>query len=288
MEVYIPTSPAYVFERGFGPWSRRGHHFGRVTTPMDFFGHRHRGHGGFDHPFSRVGMDHHPFARRGGCGGRRGLRSMMPERVRIEFDNMSLDDWVPPADVIGAIFARPGEPQQKDSTLAASANANATAAVPSTSTAVPNSNKNVFEVKLNVTDYNPETLKVTVANGFITVEANHEETKTEKDEQDNEVISEEFVSMHFKRSFAIPPNAIEDKLECKMTADGHLILSAPLKCIEPAPKQPAVRSIPINVAPPAAAVENQPAITTPEVNNAAVELESASKESEAAPNDKTN
>jgi len=206
---------------------------------------------------------------------------MMPERLRVEFDNMDLDDWTPPADFFGAVFARPGQPQRRESAPAAPATANETSAATSTSTTVANTNKNVFEVKLDVADYKPETLNVTVANGFITVEGKHEETKTEKDEQGNEVISEEFVSRRFKRSFVIPPNAIEDKLECKMTADGHLVLSAPLKCIEPAPEQPAVRSIPINVAPAAAAVENQQA-TTP-VNNTAAGPEPASKESTAEP-----
>jgi len=200
---------------------------------------------------------------------------MIPGQVRLSLDDMDMDNWISPAEVFGALFARPGQPRTPASTPAETSEQ---------ATAV--ANKNAFEVKLNVVDYKPETLNVTVSNGVITVEGKHEETKTEKDEQGNEVISEEFVSRRFKRMYTLPTNAIEEQLECKFTADGHLLLSAPLKAIEAAPEQPAVRSIPINRN---AEVEGEaPVVTAPAENGEPMSNESTEPEPAPMDSEKTN
>jgi len=168
---------------------------------------------------------------------------MMPRAVRL-VDEMNMDDWITPADLISAALllganAAAGVEEQNQATEAPTS--------PAKESQVAGADKNVFEVKLNVSDYKPEELIVKILNGVVTIEGKHEETKAHKGEEGKEDGPKEFVSTHFKRSFIIPKNVIEEKLECKLTEDGRLVVSAPLKAIEPAPEQPAIRSIPISV-----------------------------------------
>jgi len=217
MEIFVPVIPTSNFG-GYGPWSQ------------DPFGSCYSGRGRCAHrspTLSRLRRGHQS------CSP---ARPMAPRAVRL-VDDMDMSDWITPADLISAA-------------LLLGANAEAGEEKTAPVTGVPpsaNGDNNNFEVKLNVSDYKPEELNVKILNGVVTIEGKHEETKIHNDEQGKEGGHKEFVSCQFTRSFAIPKNVIEEQLECKLTEDGNLIVRAPLKAIEPAPEQPAVKSIPIDV-----------------------------------------
>jgi crystallin alpha B len=110
-----------------------------------------------------------------------------------------------------------------------------------------------IQVKLNVKDYKPDELNVKISNGLVTIEGKHEQvTVPEKDKDGKPTGPEERVYRHFKRTFTVPKNVIEEKLECKLTEDGQLVMWAPARAIE-APSEPLARTIPIA----AAGVEKQ-------------------------------
>jgi len=142
--------------------------------------------------------------------------------------------------------------------------------------------KKLFQVQLNVKGYKPEELSVEVLDGRLLVKGRHEESQ--KDEN-----SEEYALRHFKRAFMLPTNIIEDRLECKLSSNGKsLEVTAPLKCVEPAP-EPAVRTIPISVEKPAA-VKEAPATTAAEENENTGKDQQQRKEKDktSAPADTTN
>jgi len=164
--------------------------------------------------WGRYGTDHlHPI---------NPLRSIIPRPVQLGFGDMHLDDWIAPSELVGAVL------QDMDKRIAAGAGG---------VIVEDNGDKNIFQVKLNVKDYKPEELNVKITNGLVTIEGKHEETT--KAENGG---GEEHVYRHFKRSFTVPKNVIEDKLECKITDDGQLVMLAPVRAIE-LPPEP--RAIPI-------------------------------------------
>jgi len=75
---------------------------------------------------------------------------------------------------------------------------------PAKESQVAGADKNVFEVKLNVSDYKPEELIVKILNGVVTIEGKHEETKTHKGEEGKEDGPKELVSTHFKEKLHYP------------------------------------------------------------------------------------
>lgn len=91
-------------------------------------------------------------------------------------------------------------------------------------------------MKLDVNDYKPEELNVKILNGFVTIEGKHEEKESENDG---------FSFKQFTRKFRLPENVIEENIECKLDG-GHLLVTAPLKCLEE-PQTTNVRTIPITV-----------------------------------------
>jgi len=137
------------------------------------------------------------------------------------------DDWVLPFDFLDEFWGAPfKKTDAKEKAIIANTN-------------------DKFEVKLNVIDYKPSELNVKISNGMVTIEGMHEEKKTKNDEA-HHILREQFVSRNFTRTFRLPENVLEDKLECRLASDGQLIVAAPLKAIE-RPSTPAIRSIPINV-----------------------------------------
>jgi len=163
--------------------------------------------------WGRYGTDHlHPI---------NPLRSVIPRPVQLGFGDMHLDDWIAPSELVGAFL------QDMDKRVSAGAGG---------VIVEDNGDKNIFQVKLNVKDYKPEELNVKISNGLVTIEGKHEVSNKDKDK-------EEYNYSHFKRSFTVPKNVIEDKIECKITDEGELIMVAPVRAIE-LPPEP--RAIPIN------------------------------------------
>ena len=129
----------------------------------------------------------------------------------------------------------------------------------------------VLQVQLNVNGYKPEELSVKVLDGRLLVEGRHEES--EKDGN-----SEGFALRQFRKAFTLPANIIEDRLECKLSPNGKsLDVTAPLKCVEPAPEQ-AVRTIPISIEQPEAAVKEAPTTTAMENENTGKDQEQKDKD----------
>ncbi|KAK3597943.1 hypothetical protein CHS0354_042288 [Potamilus streckersoni] len=83
-----------------------------------------------------------------------------------------------------------------------------------------------MKVQLDLSQFKPEELNVTVKEGQVTVHAKHE------DKSDTSHVYQEF-----SRSFVIPEGVDADTLSCSLSRDGVLTLtSAPLPMIE-APKE---------------------------------------------------
>jgi len=237
MEVFIPVIPT----SNYGPCSRDLFGVG-CCSGRDRCAYR-------NPALNRLRRGYHS------CSPALGRR--VPRAVRL-VEDMDMDDWTTPADLINAalfLAANGNGDAEKEKSSNASEDVSTT------------TDKSMFEVKLNVKNYKPDELDVKILNGIVTIEGKHEETKTYKGEEGEGKGKErclghqEFVFTHFKKSFVVPKNVIEEKLECKLTEDGHLVVSAPLKAIEPAaPDQPAIRSIPINVTATAAEEEEKEAV----------------------------
>lgn len=79
------------------------------------------------------------------------------------------------------------------------------------------SDKDKFQVNLDVQHFHPEEISVKTADGYIVVEGKHEEKKDEHG----------FVSRQFKRRYALPENCNPDTVESKLSSDGVLTVVAP-------------------------------------------------------------
>jgi HSP20 family molecular chaperone IbpA len=93
---------------------------------------------------------------------------------------------------------------------------------------------NAFEVKLNVSEFSPSELSVKTVGNTIVVEG-------KADEKADELGS---VSRSFLRRFVIPESVKPESVDCKLSSDGFLVLSAPLVDQSPVTTE---RSVPINV-----------------------------------------
>jgi HSP20 family molecular chaperone IbpA len=136
---------------------------------------------------------------------------------------MHLDDWITPDDFRSFFMDAPkwGKNERKEEANQGIAPTEAEA------------DKNKFQLNLNVSDYKPEELMVKVVDGVFTVRGKHEETKTHKDKQGKVIPGDqEFISTSFRRSFTIPKNVVKQLIDCTLTEDGHLIVSAPLKALK--------------------------------------------------------
>ncbi|VDN06735.1 unnamed protein product [Thelazia callipaeda] len=93
--------------------------------------------------------------------------------------------------------------------------------------------KNCFEVKLDVSRYHADDLKVNVHNRELIISGQH----SERHENGSTV------ERHFIRTFILPKNAREEELSSELTAEGILNVSVPID------ELPDYRKIPIKVDP---------------------------------------
>lgn len=78
------------------------------------------------------------------------------------------------------------------------------------------SDKNKFQVNLDVQHFSPEEISVKTADRYIIVEGKHEEKKDEHG----------FVSRQFTRKYLLPEDCNADTVESKLSSDGVLTVTA--------------------------------------------------------------
>lgn len=81
------------------------------------------------------------------------------------------------------------------------------------------SDKDKFQVNLDVQHFSPEEVSVKIADGYIVVEGKHEE----KQDQHG------YVSRQFVRRYALPEGTDADAVQSKLSSDGVLSITAPRK-----------------------------------------------------------
>ncbi|KAL0901109.1 hypothetical protein ABMA27_006431 [Loxostege sticticalis] len=92
--------------------------------------------------------------------------------------------------------------------------------------------KEKFQVNLDVQHFAPEEISVKTVDRFLVVEAKHEERQDEHG----------FISRSFTRKYALPESVEADAISSKLSSDGVLTISAPLKA---PPKAANERVVPI-------------------------------------------
>ena len=79
--------------------------------------------------------------------------------------------------------------------------------------------KDNFQVNLDVQHFAPEEISVKTVDGYLIIEAKHEERQDEHG----------FISRSFTRRYKLPDGIEEDAVTSKLSSDGVLSISAPLK-----------------------------------------------------------
>nr|WJN79828.1 heat shock protein [Bombyx mandarina] len=79
------------------------------------------------------------------------------------------------------------------------------------------SNKDKFQVNLDVQHFSPEEISVKTADGYVIVEGKHEERQDEHG----------YISRQFTRRYALPENCNPDTVESRLSSDGVLTVIAP-------------------------------------------------------------
>lgn len=92
--------------------------------------------------------------------------------------------------------------------------------------------KDKFQVNLDVQHFAPEEISVKTVDGYLVVEAKHEEKQDEHG----------FISRSFTRRYALPEGIEADMVVSKLSSDGVLSITAPLKA---PPKTANERVVPI-------------------------------------------
>lgn len=92
--------------------------------------------------------------------------------------------------------------------------------------------KDKFQVNLDVQHFAPEEITVKAADGFLVVEAKHDEKKDEHG----------YITRSFVRRYPLPEGVEADAVTSKLSSDGVLSITAPLK---PPPKNSNERIVPI-------------------------------------------
>lgn len=80
------------------------------------------------------------------------------------------------------------------------------------------SNKEKFKVNLDVQHFGPEEISVKTVDGFLVVEGSHEEKRDEHG----------WVTRKFTRRYALPEGCTPENVECRLSSDGVLTVTAPL------------------------------------------------------------
>jgi len=88
-----------------------------------------------------------------------------------------------------------------------------------------NENTDKFEVTLDVPQYKPEELKVTVINNTLSIEGKHGEEQ--KDVQDGASAFSSSVMRQFSRKWTLPQDCDPDKVASNLSSDGILMVTAP-------------------------------------------------------------
>merc|ERR1711974_412323 len=94
--------------------------------------------------------------------------------------------------------------------------------------------KNKLEVEVNVAEYLPEELRVTVEGGTVRVVGEH----NEKDQEGRTV-----KSLRLDQSFNLPPSATGEEVICRLTPGGRLIVTAPKSSSCPVREVPILKSV---------------------------------------------
>ncbi|KAJ0171117.1 hypothetical protein K1T71_013316 [Dendrolimus kikuchii] len=81
------------------------------------------------------------------------------------------------------------------------------------------SDKDKFQVNLDVQHFSPEEISVKTADGYIVVEGKHEEKKDQHG----------YISRQFTRRYALPEGCTPETVESKLSSDGVLTVVAPKK-----------------------------------------------------------
>lgn len=90
--------------------------------------------------------------------------------------------------------------------------------------------KSKFQVNLDVQHFAPEEISVKTVDGFVVIEANHEEKKDEHG----------WVSRKFTRRYQLPEGCNIDAVQSRLSSDGVLSITVPLEA-----PQAAERIVPI-------------------------------------------
>lgn len=79
------------------------------------------------------------------------------------------------------------------------------------------SDKDKFQVNLDVQHFDPEEISVKTSDGYVVVEGKHEERKDEHG----------YISRQFKRRYALPEGCNPETVESRLSSDGVLTVTAP-------------------------------------------------------------
>jgi len=83
-------------------------------------------------------------------------------------------------------------------------------------------NDKKFEISVDTHGYKPEEMQVKVLDDVVTVEAKHEEKKSEEN-------NKSFVSRQFSRSYTLPRGCKSEDVTSNLSADGVLMITAAKK-----------------------------------------------------------
>ncbi|XP_053619096.1 protein lethal(2)essential for life-like [Plodia interpunctella] len=84
------------------------------------------------------------------------------------------------------------------------------------------SDKDKFQVNLDVQHFSPEEISVKTADGYVVIEAKHEEKQDEHG----------FVSRQFVRKYTLPEGAESENVVSELSSDGILTVTAPRKVVD--------------------------------------------------------
>lgn len=79
------------------------------------------------------------------------------------------------------------------------------------------SDKDKFQVNLDVQHFDPEEISVKTSDGYVVIEGKHEERKDEHG----------YISRQFKRRYALPEDCNPETVESRLSSDGVLTVVAP-------------------------------------------------------------
>lgn len=82
--------------------------------------------------------------------------------------------------------------------------------------------KDKFQVNLDVQHFSPDEISVKIVDGYVVIEAKHEEKKDEHG----------YISRQFSRRYALPEGTEAENVISELSSDGILTITAPRKPVE--------------------------------------------------------